>query len=284
MRFPSTPGLSGPTRYFACVIVLMMMASCRAPRRTRMLDGSIVPGPATIEVIAHRGAHTDRPQNTLPAIQGAIELGLDWVEIDVRQTRDGACVLMHNRDVGATTNGSGEVSAMSLQEVRALDAGSYRGEEWAGTRVPILEEALALMSGKIGVYLDLKEAPAEEIVRQLRSHDMLATALVYSGYSEEMRKVDALIRLLPEYPGRVDLVSELVSRTGADTIAISKLDRLTPEAVAACHAANAKVFVDLMQDDTPDGVADAVACGVDGIQTDHPEMVLEELRRIGRHR
>src|SRR5215213_6287556 len=86
--------------------------------------------------VAHRGANRVAPENTLPAYQAAIALGCEYVEIDVRATRDGALVLVHDRTVDRTTDGTGAVAELDFAAIRALDAGVKFGDEFQGTRVP----------------------------------------------------------------------------------------------------------------------------------------------------
>src|ERR1700691_5223717 len=76
-----------------------------------------------IVAIAHRGEHLHHPENTLPALQAAIDLGMDYAELDVRTTVDGKLVLMHDPTVNRMTNGKGEVAKMTLEQIRNLDAG-----------------------------------------------------------------------------------------------------------------------------------------------------------------
>src|SRR2546423_13072452 len=97
------------------------------------------PSEQRIIVIAHRGANKFAPENTLAAFRKAIELGCDYVELDVRRTRDGALILMHDRTVDRTTNGTGQVSELTLSQIRSLDAGSKAGAQWKGERVPTFE-------------------------------------------------------------------------------------------------------------------------------------------------
>src|SRR5262249_6466235 len=80
--------------------------------------------PRTILTSAHRGEHLRHPENSLPAIQAAIDAGMDFVELDVRTTADGNLVLMHDRTVDRMTNGQGAVASMTLAEVRKLDLGA----------------------------------------------------------------------------------------------------------------------------------------------------------------
>src|SRR5258708_4724172 len=135
--------------------------------------------PRKIIVIAHRGANRFAPENTLAAFKKAIELGCDYVELDVRRTKDGKLILMHDRTVDGKTNGHGAVEDMTLDEIGALDAGIKRGSEWAGTKVPTFEEALAVCRGKIKVYVDNKACPVDEVLAAIEKHKMLQQVMIY---------------------------------------------------------------------------------------------------------
>lgn len=93
-----------------------------------------------ITVIAHRGAAKCAPQNTMPAFIKAAELGADGIETDVHITGDGKLVLCHNSKVNKTSNGSGKISSLSLQELKKLDFGSWFGKKYVGTQIPTLDE------------------------------------------------------------------------------------------------------------------------------------------------
>src|SRR5213593_3287192 len=93
--------------------------------------------------IGHRGAAGYAPENTLRSIEQAIALGCDLVEVDVRRTRDGDLVLLHDERVDRTTNGKGNVAEMTLKDLRTLDAGG-------GPRIPTLQEALHVADGRVG--------------------------------------------------------------------------------------------------------------------------------------
>ena len=109
-------------------------------------------------VIAHRGTHNGIPENTLAAYEKAIELGCDFVEIDVRKTKDWRIVSVHNSTIDAyVNNASGKVSDFTLAELKALDIGKRVGPEWENERIPTFEEILRLCKGQIGIYLDLKK-------------------------------------------------------------------------------------------------------------------------------
>src|SRR5579859_2813159 len=93
-------------------------------------------------VIGHRGAMGRCPENTMASFERGLELGADWVELDVHLTRDGALAVIHDESVDRTTNGHGLVKDHSLAELKRLDAGAWFGPAFAGARVPILDEVL----------------------------------------------------------------------------------------------------------------------------------------------
>jgi glycerophosphoryl diester phosphodiesterase len=95
--------------------------------------------------VAHRGYSAVAPENSLPALAGAVLAGATFVEFDVRTTADGVPVVIHDRTVDRTTDGSGQVWDLTFDEVRALDAGSWFSPAYAGTRVPLLSEVLDLL-------------------------------------------------------------------------------------------------------------------------------------------
>lgn len=105
---------------------------------------------------AHRGAMDTHPENTLSAFEEAIRLGAHMIEFDVRMTMDNKLVIMHDRTVDRTTNGTGLVTELTLNEIKNLDAGSWKSEVFAGERVPTFKEALAVMPKNIWLNIHLK--------------------------------------------------------------------------------------------------------------------------------
>ena len=109
-------------------------------------------------VVGHRGASATEAENTIPAFEMAIEAGADVVEFDVRMTADGTAVVMHDPDVARTTDGRGLVRDLLLVEVKRLRIRTADGE---ATEVPTLLEALAWLSGRVAVDVEIKNIPGE---------------------------------------------------------------------------------------------------------------------------
>ena len=116
-----------------------------------------------IFVAAHRGWCGKYPENTMEAFRAALTLDIDQIETDVRITKDGHLVLIHDATVDRTTNGTGKVCDMTLAELKQLDAGSWKGSEFAGCRIPTLTELMELIKDHPTLTLDLelKEYPVE---------------------------------------------------------------------------------------------------------------------------
>lgn len=144
----------GPSPHFASssAAAIIMVAVVSAPlMAVQMPDRGL---------IAHRGAISTHPENTLTAFQEAIDLGAHAIEFDVQWTKDQQLVVMHDTTVNRTTNGTGNVSDYMLAEIKQLDAGSWKGSQFVGERVPTLAESLAIMPQNTWIMVHLHGAGA----------------------------------------------------------------------------------------------------------------------------
>jgi glycerophosphoryl diester phosphodiesterase len=132
---------------------------------------------------AHRGAMQTHPENTLPAFFEAVKRGAHMIEFDVQLTADGALVVMHDATVDRTTNGKGKVSELTLDYIRSLDAGAWKGKKFRNTRVPVFEEVLNIMPRNIWLNIHLKgdENLGRAVARQLKSSGRLHQGILAAG-------------------------------------------------------------------------------------------------------
>ena len=139
-----------------------------------------------IHTIAHRGASAYEPENTLRAFERAIQMGATMIELDVHLSRDGHPVVIHDPDLSRTTNGTGRVGDLPLDEIQRLDAG-------LGERVPTLAQAIDLVRDRAQLYIELKgqQTPAI-VVATLREMDFVDQAIVGSFYPWLPQKVKFL--------------------------------------------------------------------------------------------
>lgn len=236
-------------------------------------------------VIAHRGANRFAPQNTIPATEKAIEMKLDFVEIDVRTTKDGALVLMHNSTVDAMTDGKDAVRDLTLAEIKKLDAGAkFYKPEFKGARIPTLEELLAAAKGRINIYLDWKDADPKALLKALEQADMIDSTVIYGGPTEllALQKIEPRVHPMPEIGDGSQLQAILKSGLKFD-VAATTFTEFSSETAERAHAAGVKVFVDILgPSESCAGVKKAIRRGADAVQTDQPDMVLRCLDSIER--
>ena len=150
--------------------------------------------------IAHRGASGAglAPENTLAAFERAIQIGVDAVELDVRSTRDGALVVLHDPLLDRTTDREGPVRELPLAQVREADAGGWFGPEFAGQKVPTLAEALDLMRRRALVVIEIKADHLAEAVLRVVDDLVVADQVVIQSFSAEtIRRVKAIDAAAP---------------------------------------------------------------------------------------
>ncbi len=229
----------------------------------------------TVKIAHHRGAARYAPENTLHALEKAIRLGADFVEFDLQTTRDGACVLLHDRTLSRTTDGQGLVREHSLEEIQATDAGSWFGRPFQATRVPSLDDFLHAAGRRVELYVDAKDIAPENLVAALKRHGLCDRAVVYQqlDYLERLQAIDPAIRRMPPLrdQARLDLVAERVRPYAVD----ASWSILSKELIDRCHAKGILVFSDALG--SHENIADyrrAIRDGIDLIQTDHPLRVL----------
>lgn len=232
---------------------------------------------ADTAVIAHRGEHIGCPENTLPAIEQAIRLGCQWVEIDVRTTRDGRAVLMHDATVDRTTTGKGAVAEFEAAAIARLDASSGKAK-FTGTPVPFLDEALDTMRGRTGVYLDAKRISAADIVAHLKRHGMLDHAVVYAGLPllRDLERAGFGHLAMPEAESPM-VLRRTLEEIHANVIAYDRRD-FNAGTIAVARSAGKQIFVDrLGTDDNEAAWKEAIRLGASAIQTDKPAELIAML-------
>jgi glycerophosphoryl diester phosphodiesterase len=232
-------------------------------------------------VIAHRGDSAHRPENTLAAIAGALELGAVAVEMDVQLTRDGHVVVIHDPTLERTTNGSGPVAVRMLAELRRLDAGSWKAPAFAGERIPELREVLDLVRGRMILFLDLKDGRGleERVARVVGSRtDVIALAF-------EPARIARMRSLLPHVPtmllvrrkpdDEVEMLIAVASQAGAALLGVEVAGVDRP-LIEAAHRAGLGVFAWTVND--PGDARQLVAAGIDGLITDRPDAIAAAVR------
>jgi len=242
-------------------------------------------------VLGHRGAPEAAPENTIPSFLAALELGADGVELDIVKTADGELVVIHDFEVDRVTDGTGDVREMTLEEVKALDAGSWFSEEFGGTRIPTLAEVFDALPSDVPVNIEIKSVSLgtdgiEKVLAAFVAERALHDRIVVSSFNPislwRVKRAD------PDIPTALLYAPELPTFLADGWgIPIVLPDALHPEKsmvdaayVQEAHSRGQRVNVWTVNDSAE--MARLIGLGVDGIITDRPDLVralLEDIER-----
>jgi len=228
-----------------------------------------------IMVIGHRGAMAHEPENSLSSFETAIALGADMVELDVRTTKDGEIVALHDEDIARCTNGTGKVSKMSLAEIRAFRLKNHE-------RVPTLRETLEKMNGRCQVNVHIKDAGAVlrscGIVKEMKMMgDVIFTAFHGSWLIEIKSKCPHARVACIAREKDANIVRAALS-LGAE--AIHPKSRITTKKmIDEAHKAGLKVNVWTVNFSWQ--MKKFIGWGADGIITDKPDLMIRTLGKLG---
>jgi len=224
-------------------------------------------------IIAHRGAAGKAPENTMAAINLAIEDKADWVEIDVQESSDGHVVVIHDSDFMKLAQTDLKVWDGTLDQIQAIDIGSWFAPEFSSERVPLLSDVLEAAKGRANVVIELKyyghdERLEQRVVDLVEQMEMVDSTAVMSLKYAAVQKVRAL---RPDWT--VGLLSAKVlgkmNDLDADFLAVNTA-MATPYFVRSNQQAGKKVFVWTVNDKL--GMFNMMSRGVDGIITDEPAL------------
>ena len=262
---------------------------------------------SNILVAAHRGDWRHAPENSIKAIEGCIAMGVDIVEIDVRKTKDGKLVLMHDATIDRTTNGTGKVSDHTLAELKKLYLKNHKGgegTELTGQRISTLEEAMLTAKGKIMVNLDKSYGIMKEVYSVLEQTGTLDIAIFKGRSTPEQVKKDMSFMTSHEFFMPIVFSdNEKVKKSikqflkiihpAAFEIILREDDELLSEA-GYIRSNGARVWVNTLWDSLCAGYSDEKAVkdpdanwghlidkGVNIFQTDNPAELLQYLNKKG---
>jgi len=235
---------------------------------------------------AHRGAMDTHPENSLSSFEEAIRLGAQMIEFDVRMTKDRKLVIMHDHTVDRTTDGTGSVTELTLQEIRKLDAGSWKSEEFTGEKVPTFKEALAVMPKNIWLNIHLKggeelgEATAKVLLSEGRIHQGVIACGSDAARGVKKVNLNIMICNMERQGSRVEYVDETIEgeypfiqllKKRNDTDLLRDINRLK----------SSKIKINYYFGDTAEEVKELFEMGVDFVLTNRLSEMLEVAESIG---
>src|SRR5688572_25954308 len=236
---------------------------------------------SALMVIAHRGASSYAPENTLAAFDLALEMEARHIELDVDLTRDGHIVVIHDHTVDRTTNGSGPVPSHTLATLRSLDAGAWFGAQFAGERIPTFDEVLARYKGRAHLHVEIKgRSPflSRETADAIRKHGMERQVTITSFQKVRLEEMRAYA---PEFPTGW-LVREFSNLMIAEARALG-INQLCPRAPAVTPALvrqlHAEGFVARAWGVSTEALMQQVVeAGADGMTVNFPDRLIAYLK------
>jgi glycerophosphoryl diester phosphodiesterase len=234
--------------------------------------------------IAHRGASGYAPENTFAAFRKALAMGAGFIETDLQLSRDARFVALHDPTVNRTTNGQGAVHDLTLAELRKLDAGSWFGSEFAGERIPTIEEILEFAKKHdIVFYLELKPFGSwggeHALISALRESGEIARTVVISfdpAILSAVRKIEPTLMTGLLYEGQITDPLDKAQHIGARQLAV-RGDLVTPRLLKEARSRDLQVVCWTVNH--PAHMRLLAEAGVDGIISDYPDRLLELARR-----
>jgi len=239
------------------------------------------------ESIAHRGASGYAPENTLSAIKKAIELGSQYIEIDVHMSLDNEVLAIHDSTLNRTTDGKGKVRNLSLTEIRKLDAGKWFSQKYRGEKVPTLKEVLSLIKGKTKLIIELKYGnETYPNIEQIIANDVQSVGLednvIFKSFDTEI--LNEFERIKPEverlyctFGGwgflTIDNFLRFRSLTSIRNVQYYQIHKyfINKSIIKKIHDLGKKIVVWDVHE--VDEIAKMKKLGVDLIETDYPDRV-----------
>lgn len=234
--------------------------------------------------IAHRGASGYAPENTFAAFRKAVAMGASFIETDLQLSRDARFVAIHDPTVNRTTNGQGSVHDMTLGELRRLDAGSWFGSEFAGERIPTLEEILEFAKKHdVVFYLEMKPSGSwggeHALISAVRDAGEIARTVVISFdpvILASTRRIEPTLMTGLLYEGQIPNPLDKAVEIGARQLAV-RGDLVTPRLLREARQRDLQVVCWTVNQ--PAHMRLLVEAGVDGVISDYPDRLLELARR-----
>lgn len=240
-------------------------------------------------VIGHRGNSSSAPANTIESIRQAIELGVDMIELDVRISKDGIPVLIHNDTVDETTNGHGAVASFTLAELKRLDAGSWKDKRYTNEKIPTLAEALEFAKGKVYLSLDLKDelaiGPMISDVHNANMSDSVVICGCHESQAKQIWDIDKNITVLFNTDSQLEekankkdkseFIDQYIYRACRERFSVLNVSYkfVNKELIYKAHLRGLSVWVWTV--DNIDDMIRLIDIGVDAIYSNYPGKLLE---------
>lgn len=236
--------------------------------------------------LGHRGFPEEAPENTVPAFIKAMEAGAHGIELDVHLSSDGALVVIHNRTVDKTTDGSGQVSRLTLAELKTLDAGTWFSPEFNGTRISTLEETIEVLPKEAFINIEIKSSALTGSALEQKVSAVIENYRLYGRVIVSSFNPFSLLRIKkfnPRIPVGMLYIPILSVLPRFNLINLIKPEALHPyyKKVNAAYMSRARsrgYQVNVWTVNTLTEMEKMLNLGVDGIITNRPDILSQLLR------
>lgn len=252
-------------------IVTLLMISVTIWSCTHLKSETRKDSKRPIEIVVHRGAHREAPENTFAAMRKAVDQGAAYIEIDLSVSSDGVLYCLHDKTLDRTTNGDGEIAHRSSTYIDTLDAGSWFSPAFRNERVPRVTDLIREFRGKIKFYFDVKEADIDQLISMIRTEKLENDCFVWFSDNE---KAKVLMDKAPDIPVKMNAGSPAEIRklltTCRPQVIESDAAHITVEMLATCRKNNLKLMASLLRDSWWE-YKRMIEMEVDMVNLDHPD-------------
>jgi glycerophosphoryl diester phosphodiesterase len=282
-----------PVRFWAMLAALtVLIAGCTAPATTPLPLPT--PDAGKVTLVGHRGAAGLAAENTMAAFRAGIAAGAQAIELDVHMAKDGALVVMHDPNVSTTTDGNGAIGALTLTEIKKLNAAARSITTKDAQEVPTLDQPLALAAAsQVDAYIEIKVPPTgrypgieDKVAQAVKQASLAGHVMIISFDLPTLQAIKQADATLPtgwlmqrsgvpaEGRASAQSLADLAKKSGVDNLGISR-DYLSAEIVRAAHGNGLTVGVWTVDD--PAEMKQFAAWGVDAITSNRPDVLVSTL-------
>ena len=232
-----------------------------------------------LEIVAHRGANHLAPENTLAAAEICVDLGVEYVEIDVRTSKDGILYVIHDSKLDRTTDGTGLVVERDSSYIDSLDAGSWFNQKYAGEKVPRLETFLERFRGRIKIYFDVKDADLNKLVSLVHKYGYSDNCFFWFSKDERAREFRSIDNRIPLKMNAVDVDGLRRVLDYSPQIIEYRLPNLTPDFVAFARTHELKLMAHALGKGSESLYPQIIESAADMVNLDKADLMIELLKR-----
>ncbi|MCZ2481447.1 glycerophosphodiester phosphodiesterase family protein [Aquirufa nivalisilvae] len=262
-------------------LTMASIMSCQRSISPNQMEAWSFKSQQKLRISAHRGNSGLAPENTLATFQKTLDMGVDFIEIDVRTSKDNQLVILHDGTLNRTTNGTGPIANLTLAEIKQLKANKGWEGQFPDERIPTLEETLQLVekwnkqkNTKTYIYVDCKQVAPKPLLKLMKQYHLDKESVYYGDddFLEKLKMEDPLSKRMPSL-NKADEMDAKIKRLAPYAFDVNWL-KMNAQLVKDIHEKNIRVYSDVLGPlDQAVNYKKAKELGVDLIQTDHVKSV-----------